>query len=167
MTSGGGTRLRPGDVLSVQTNGRKWHMCYIGRHASLGDTVWVSSQNRELAAALDCHAFMSDGYYVFYPATAAIRRKMITRAGYCPEGMRMMPRLFRYSSPLVREGESQIWRIAEDARVGTPFVIRDSLTVEEAELPEAAIWNHEFLLERLRTGWHPRHDASDHSPEAV
>jgi len=167
MSRGGGTRLRPGDVLSVETDGRKWHMCYIGRHASLGDTVWVSSQGRVLDAALDCHDFTGDGYYVFYPATTAIRRKMVTRAGYCPEGMRMMPRLFRYGSPFVREGGPQIWRIAENAHVGTPFVIRDSLTVEEAELPEAAIWNHEFLLDRLRIGWHPRHEASGHSPEAV
>lgn len=151
----------------MRRDDQQWFLCYLGRHEALGDTLWVSSDTYPQDAKSDCRSLCGDGYYVFYPATAAVRRKLISRAGYCPEAMRVMPRLLRYSSPFAREGEPQIWRIAEDARVDSPFVIRASLTSEEAELPEAAIWNHLYLLDRLRSGWHPRHEATGHSPDAV
>ena len=159
--------MRPGDVLAVRTDDQQWHLCYLGRHETLGDTLWVSLCSHALDATWTCRDLSGDGYYVFYPATAAVRRNMAVRAGYCPEAMRKMPRLLRYSSPFVRDGDPQIWRIAESARVDAPFVVCESLTVDEAELPEAAIWNHEYLLDRLRSGWHPRQEASGHSPDAV
>jgi hypothetical protein len=167
LTRGGGTRLRPGDVLSIEADDRKWYLCYVGRHDTLGDTVWVTPDSQPREAVLSCQDLLGDGYWAFYPATAALRRKMISRAGYCPESMRAMPRLFRYGSPFVRKGEPAIWRIAESARVGVPFVIRESLTAEEAAIPQAAIWNHEFLLDKLRSRWHPRHEASGRPPDAV
>lgn len=153
---GGGAVLRPGDVLAVADQGAKWLLCYVGRDASLGDTVWIRSAALSPNELTNCSMFTSEGYFAFYPATAAVRGKLVTRAGFCHEGMRMVPPLRRYSlSPFAREGEPTVWRIAANAHVGTPFTVRSQLTEEEARIPEAAIWNHQFLLDRLRSGWHP------------
>jgi hypothetical protein len=159
---GGGAILRPGDVLAVADSGAKWLLCYVGRDSSLGDTVWVRSAALTPDEPIDCATFNSEGYFAFYPATAALRGALVTRAGFCAEGMRMIPPLRRYSLSLfAREGEATAWRIAANAHVGTPFTIRPQLTQEEARIPRAAIWNHQLLLDRLRSGWHPTMDASD------
>jgi hypothetical protein len=162
-----GARLRPGDVIEIAADAEKWFLCYLGRDESLGDTVWVLPRSFSADAALDCADLGGDGYYAFYPCTTAVRRQMARKVGYCPEGMRMMPRLFRYGSPFDRPGEERSWRIAEAARIGVPFVVRTSLSVEEALIPQAAIWNHAFLLDRLRSKWHPRDEACGSSPPAV
>lgn len=162
-----GARLRPGDVVEIEADERKWLLCYLGRHESLGDTVWILSRSYERNAPVSCRDFAGDGYYAFYPVTAALRRGMVRKVEFCPEGMRVMPRMFRYGSPFDRPGEKRTWRIAEAARVGVPFEIRRSLSQQEALIPQAAIWNHEFLLERLRSGWHPRDEASDSSSSAI
>lgn len=157
----GGTRLRPGDVLSVTVADQKWLLCYCGRDSSLGDTVWVRSGAVPPDDALDCTLFSGEGYYAFYPVTAALRQRLVTREGFCPEGIRLLPPLRRISSPFNREGENSTWKIAADARVGTPFTLTDRLTREEARIPEAAIWNHAYLIDKLQAGWHPADEGAD------
>lgn len=157
----GGTRLRPGDVLAVTADDQKWLLCYCGRDASLGDTVWVRLGGMHLNEPIECASFTGDGFYAFYPATAALRQGLVTREGYCAEGMRLLPPLRRIGSPFTRDGESTTWRIAADAKRGTPFTLRTRLTDAEARIPEGAIWNHAFLLDRLRSGWHPSVEGND------
>jgi hypothetical protein len=155
----GGTRLRPGDVLAVIDDDQKWLLCYCGRDASLGDTVWVRSGAMHPNEPMDCATFTADGFYAFYPATAALRQRRVTREGFCAEGMRLLPPLRRIGSPFRRDGEPTTWRIATDANIGTSFTLRSRLTQSEARIPEGAIWNHAFLVERLRSGWHPSLEA--------
>ena len=166
-TNRGGSRLRAGDVIEVQADFTKWFLCYLGRDELLGDTTWVVPQPYALDAPLECRIFAGEGYYAFYPATTALRRGMVRKVGFCAEGMRVLPRLFRFGSPFDREGEPRTWRIAEAAQIGVPFVIRTSLSADEALIPQASIWNHEFLLNRLRANWHPRQEASDSSSPAA
>lgn len=166
MTSknrGGGTRLRPGDVLAVKADGQKWLLCYCGCDASLGDTVWIRSGAVPPDQPIDCASFEGEGYFAFYPATAAVRTGLVTREGFCAEGMRIMPALLRISSPFTCKGEPTVWKIAADANVGTPFTLRTRLTRAEARIPQGAIWNHEFLLDRLRSGWHPILESDEES----
>jgi hypothetical protein len=158
---GGGTKLRPGDVLAVVDDRAKWLLCYVGRDPALGDTVWVCSGVIPADQPTDCSAFNGEGYFAFYPATAAVRSGLVTLAGFCADGMRQIPPLRRYSLTLLREDAPPRWRIAANAHVGTPFTVRTRLSTDEARIPEAAIWNHAFLLDRLRKGWHPASENSD------
>ena len=151
----GGTRLRSGDVLAVTADDQKWLLCYCGRDASLGDTVWVRSGAMHSSEPMDCASLSGDGFYAFYPATTALRQGLVTREGFCAEGMRLLPPLRRIKCSPGLDGEPMTWRIAADANIGTPFTLRSGLTEAEARIPEGAIWNHAFLVDRLRAGWHP------------
>lgn len=123
--------------------------------------MWIRFGAMRPNDPFDCTTFAGEGYYAFYPATAALRQGLVAREGFCAEGMRLVPPIRRIASPFVRDGEPNTWKIATDAKIGTPFILRTRLTQAEARIPEAAIWNHAFLLDRLQSGWHPTLEADD------
>ena len=151
MAGTSGTRLRPGDVLQVECDARVGLLSFVGRHSSLGDLTWVLPTLFHPPVRDVCAAFQAAGYFQFYPATTAVRRGLIQRAGYCVEAMKLMPP--RLLNIIAREGDGLVhrWTISD----GTSRVVRTELSPEERELPVAVIINHEALLDRLREGWTP------------
>jgi len=88
------------------------------------------------------------GYLTFYPAKAAIVQKLATIVGYlqAPD----LPKRLRRAG--VRSGCAVETWVIEDA---SGEVVKRELSDQERQLPIAAIWNHEFLVQRVSEGWRP------------
>lgn len=143
-----GKRLKAGDVLEVATSdGRFVYMQYLGKHAEYGDAVAVCPREHESRAPENASLFVS-AYVTFYPASAAVARGLARVCGACAP----QPMPVKWRRPGAIEGLTVKTWIIED---GSSQEVKQRLSLEERHLPIAAIWNHEFLLQRVREGWRP------------
>jgi len=143
------SNLAIGDILGFECLGGWCYMSYAGKDPTMGDAVWVipevlPTQHKDWSSV-----FARPGFWLFYPAHASIRAKLVQKVGYSEEVIRMLPRTRRN---IVREDESGAvtsWYITD----GTKRVpkLDEELTDEERGLPISEIWNHAFLLEQLGT----------------
>jgi hypothetical protein len=143
-------RLKPGDVLLLNTAGVIAYLQYIGRHTEYGDAVIVGQRFDEPHATVTDRA-LSGGYVAFYPATAAVAQGLVEVVGHLPAPD--LPQRLR--RPGVRSGRRIDTWIIEN---GTGETTKSSLTTQELQLPIAAIWNHELLVQRIAEGWKPALD---------
>jgi hypothetical protein len=144
-------RVKPGDVVEVQTADAFLYLHYIGRHVEYGDSVKVCTEvyNRRVPIGAD---MFRGGYFVFYPVSASVAKGLAVVVGHLPSGS-VPTRLRRPGARVGRRVET--W-VIEDVSGET---VRRELSDEERSIPIAAIWNHEFLLERVTGGWRPEMDA--------
>lgn len=137
-------RPKPGDVLRLSTPKGFAYLQYIGRHPEYGDAVLVSAM---LGERSDGRAF-SDGYVAFYSASAAVAKRLVEVVDHL-----VPPKLpQRLRRPGVRSGQRVDTWIIENGRGET---VKSKLSDAELELPIAAIWNHELLIQRILEGWNP------------
>jgi hypothetical protein len=87
--------------------------------------------------------------FLFYPAHATLRAKLVQKAGYSEEAIRMLPRLRRNIVSEDERGVVTSWYIT-DGTSREPKLDSD-LTDEERRLPISEIWNQAFLLEHLES----------------
>ena len=129
------------------------YLQYVGRHETYGDTVRVLPGFFEGRPANPCRLAETHAYFAFYPVALAARRGLVTQVASCgvPAGLQRPARLRRAG---MREpgGRVRTW-VIETAGQG---IVRTSLTDEEKRLPIAAVWNHEFLIQRLTESWLPQ-----------
>jgi hypothetical protein len=148
-----GSKLRVGDLLEILIGEALAYVAYIGRHVEYGDAIWVIPRTFEQRPADLADIFERTGYLTFYPAKSALSHKLVEIAGalsikQIPE----VPRHLRRAGARARTGEILAWIVEKDG-VDT---LRKQLSEDEKLLPIAAIWNHEFLLERIVEGWTPK-----------
>lgn len=149
--------LRTGDVLALKCLEGTAYILYLGRHARMGDTVWVLPYVlREPPESL-CSHVASEGYVAFYPANTTLRRKLVSRVAYCPEAVRPLPVRERLPSIVDRDGVVRTWLIV--SAEGT--YATQQLSSLENELPIGGIWSHGLLVHRIDTGWRPEHGVGD------
>lgn len=142
-------RAKVGDVLEIQTSSGFIYLHFLGKHHEYGACVAVTSSSTAVSAPVSA-AIFADAFVTFYPATVAVSRGLARVVGNLPSAG--IPKRWRRAG--AREGRKvATWIIEEE---GTRFLRRE-LTDEERRLPIVAIWNHEFLLERVRSGWRPEH----------
>lgn len=140
-------RARAGDVLLLKVAGGVAYLHYLGRHSVYGDAVLVSRRFDEAQAAITDETF-SEGYVTFYPVTAAVAQNLVEVVSH-----RSPPRLpSRLRRAGARSGRRVDTWIIED---GGKETVKMKLSDEDWQLPIAAIWNHEFLAQRVAEGWHP------------
>ena len=157
MKNVSGARLRPGDVLKVECGSQLGFLGYLGRHAHFGDAVLVLPELFPDSPRDLCSRFNGAGYFQFYPATAAARHRLVTKAGFCAEAMRVLPVRWRNIINTNSDGTVRSWLVCD----GVSREPKDHLSIEERTLPIGEIINHELLLQRLREGWIPsRYDSS-------
>lgn len=148
-------RARPGDMLEVATPRGLAYVQYVGKHSEYGDAIRVipgffQKQPQDWNALL-----AQEGYFTFYPVSAAVSQGLVRVAASAaiPSG-KEMPSTYRRAGWITREGKTTMWFICE----GTKETRRTELSDEERRLPIYAIWNHEFLVERLVDEWRPEQD---------
>jgi RHS repeat-associated protein len=153
-------RAKPGDVLEVVApDGGVIYLHYLGKHPEYGDAIAVAPGKRARRAAVSADLFR-DAYVTFYPAVSAVARGFATVVGQLPS--RGLPGRMRRAG--AREGTRVATWIIED---GSREVLKEALSDEERRLPIAAVWNHEFLIQRVSEGWRPEREgtASDRKEE--
>jgi hypothetical protein len=154
-------RVKPGDVLELNAPDGWIYVHYLGRHPVYGDAMTVCPTVNSTRAKADQDLFR-DGYVTFYPVAAAVRQGLAAIIGHLPSPG--LPRRFRRAG--VRSGRTiETWIIE-----GEGFrVVRKRLSDTERRLPIAAIWNHEFLVQRVSKGWRPEMEGvelKDHQDES-
>jgi hypothetical protein len=144
----GGQRCKAGDAFEVRVGDQYAYLLYVGRHPDYGDAVFVnpSLYPSEMQAG---DALFTNGYVTFYPATAALRQRLIRKVGSVTA--KLMPPRWRRAG--ARYGTLiKTWVIEDDHSE----YVTSQLTPAERQLPIASIWNHEFLVGRIREGWSPQ-----------
>lgn len=142
-------RLAIGDILEFEGLGGWCYLAYAGKDPTMGDAVWVVPEIFPARRNDWANVFNRPGFFLFYPAHATLRAKLVQKAGYSEDAIRMLPRLRRNIVSEVEGGVVTSWYITD----GTSREPRldSELTDEERRLPISEIWNHAFLLEQLQS----------------
>jgi hypothetical protein len=142
-------RARPGDILELEVGDGVAYLHYLGKHPKYGAAIIVSPRfnSRQVTAA----AF-SNGYVAFYPATVAVARGFVKIVGHLPPPQ--LPERLRRAG--ARYGNRVVTWIID----GAQEIVKTKLSDEELQLPIAAIWNHEWLIERVAERWTPLQEGS-------
>jgi len=138
--------------LELRVADRFAYLQFIGKHAEYGDTVLVKPGLGEHQADFTEESF-SNAYVTFYPATVAVGKGLVEVVSHLPPPN--FPQRLRRAG--ARSGRQVKTWIIESA---AGEVLKRALTEEELQLPIAAIWNHEFLIQRIAEGWNPRQEGS-------
>jgi len=145
-------RPRPGDVIEIPLKSGFGYCIYLGRHAVLGDTVWILAGSHSEHVSEFPVTGETGGYYAFYPAIAAAKAGLVRIVGYRPEALREVPEIVRYIVNVDENGLVGSWLVTDGAGLRIP---RTQLSEEERQLPIGSIWNHALLVERIETNWRP------------
>jgi hypothetical protein len=149
-------RARPGDLLEVRTSRGLAYLRYTARHSDFGDTVRVLPGFHDTRPHAWTGMDEQTGYFAFYPVGAAVRQGLLEVVGNhpLPDGLKL-PAVLRRPGARSRDGRVLGWLVC----TGTEEVLKSELSSEERQLPIGVIWNHELLLLRLATEWHPAREA--------
>jgi len=140
-------RAKLGDVVRFKTPKGFAYLQFIGRHPEYGDAVLVSSDLHGELNDISAEIFR-DSYVTFYPLSAAVAQGLVeVTSNLTPP---KMPNRFRRAG--ARFGDRISTWIVED---GSSETVKARLSDEDLRLPIAAIWNHEFLTQRLMERWNP------------
>jgi hypothetical protein len=154
MTKEIGRRRKPkiGDVFALNVANGLGYLHFIGKHPEYGTAVKVAIGIHEQPPQ-DLNAIFIKGYVTFYPVGPAVSQGLVQIVGHIPSPT--MPTRYRRIGALV--GRRITTWIIEDA---SGEVVRQSLSAEELILPIAAIWNHDFLVQRIAEEWTPAQEGA-------
>jgi hypothetical protein len=146
-------RVKAGDVLELRIGDRFAYLLFIGKHPEYGHAVVVKPQLQERPQVVSAEHF-SDGYVTFYPVAAALAQGLVNVVAHMSPP-KVPTRFRRFGARLGRHIDT--WII----ETGSGDIVKSKLSDEELRLPVAAIWNHEFLVQRIAEGWHPEQEGRE------
>ncbi len=144
--------MTAGDVLEVATPQSLAYVLYVGKHPEYGDAILIAPR-RYAERPDDLESlFDTDGCYVaFYPAAAATAQGLVKIVGKISVPAGLPPKRIRRAG--ARSGSTVKTWVVESDNGGD--VVKSQLSPSERRLPIGAIWNHEFLVDRLSRAWRP------------
>jgi len=144
-------KLAEEDVFEIKDAGDFFYIQFLGKHAD-GETIAVIPQVFT-ASVVDFEKLKGCGviYPVFYPLRASLRHKLSRFVGHSPLFIEF-PTVFRRPGRVEPGPRVANWFI--DEADGKTRVV-DALSEEEKWIPVAAGWNHDMLIKRIKSKWHP------------
>jgi hypothetical protein len=144
-------KLTEGDVFEIEDAGDFYYIQFLGKHADR-EIIAVIPQSFTASVA-DFEKLKGCGviYPVFYPLRASLRHKLSRFVGHSPLFIEF-PTVFRRPGRVEPGPHVANWFI--DEADGKTRVV-DSLSEEEKWIPVAEGWNHEMLIKRIKSKWHP------------
>jgi len=145
-------------MLELRTPRGLAYLQYVGRHPLYGDAIRVFKGFHTERPAKPGALARGAGYYIFYPAQAAVRPpnallQVVATDVPFAKGVGV-PHELRRSGMIDGHGKTLTW-IIERHGVDT---VRRNLTAAERRLPICATWNHEMLVDRVTEEWDPSQD---------
>jgi hypothetical protein len=142
-------RAKVGDVVEVKTPKGFGYLHYVGKHFRYGEMAVVSPHIFDKRPD-DLKPIFEHGYVAFYPLGAAVAQHLVQIVGRTAVPADMPPKRLRRAGARSNRGVEN-WIIEEESGE----VLKKMLTDEERQLPIVRIWNHEYLVHSLTTGWRP------------
>lgn len=148
-------KLKPGELLEVNTPLGVSYLQYIGKHVEYGDVIRVLPEHygSQFPDADDPDAEI--GYVAFYPAHSAVAQGIVKPVGFQKLPPRPeIPVRLRRAGFRDRIGKVHTWIV--EAPEGE--TVRIELSEDERKLPIAAVWDHELLIRRILQKWSPEQE---------
>lgn len=141
-----------GDIFEIEEEGSFYYIQFIGMHAKYGDTIAVVPHSFK-APVENFEKLKECGmiYPVFYPLPTSLRHKLSKFVGNS-RLFTEFPTVFRRPGRVDPGPRVANWFI--DEADGKTRVV-DTLSEKEKWIPIAVGWNHEMLINRIRSKWHP------------
>lgn len=137
-----------GDVFAIETRCGTGYLHFVFLHADLGELVRVLQGLHNTEPDVLALAERREQFLVFFPVSAAVRRKIVRYVGHAPVTF-TMPAQMRTEH---FEGEEfKGWHIVDTSSWKNTLVRR--LSQKEKQLSPWGSWNDTLLRERLEQGW--------------
>jgi hypothetical protein len=143
-------KIKLGDIFEIVTPIGKAYLHYIYKDQSIGDMIRVlPGVYSERPDSFDQIAGSKERYMVFFPVSAANKRKIIEQVGYYPATGFTKPDYMRTEHTV--RGEFLGWHIINTETWQRQLVKK--LSSEQKELSPWGVWNDTLLIERLSNNW--------------
>jgi hypothetical protein len=144
------TKIKLGDIFQINTPKGKAYLHYIYKDKELGDLIRVLPElYSEWPESLEQLARSKEAFMIFFPLSAANRKKIVEQVGYYPADNFGKPEYMR-DKHIVR-GAFLGWHII-DTKTWKRQLVND-LTSDQKRLSPWGIWNDTLLIERLVSDW--------------
>jgi len=144
------SKIRIGDIFEINTPKGKGYLHYVYKDKLMGDLIRVlPGLYSERPDNLSELAKSKERYMIFFPLSAAYKKKSIEYAGRLDLIDFVKPGYMR-DTHIVR-GDFLGWHIIDTNTIHRQLV--KNLTIEQGKLSPWGIWNDTLLIERLVTGW--------------
>lgn len=81
--------------MELSVDGRQAYLYYQGKHPIYGDGVLVVDAGPLPSSPSDLVSFLSSGYFIFYPFTAAVGQKLVRVVARCETEVALPRRMRR------------------------------------------------------------------------
>ena len=149
--------LKIGDIFEIQTPNGFAYLQYTQKDPALGHLIRVLAGNiKQRQKSFKEIASTKELFFVFFPLSAAERRKIVTWVANeeIPAWAKERP-MMKKRGGITRDGKVLNWIITD----GTDEQIVKQLTEEQKEYSPEEIWNDTMLVQRICKGWMPRDEA--------
>lgn len=143
-------KIKLGDIFEINTPKGKAYLHYIYKDNTIGELIRVlPGLHAERPASIDKLAGSAERYMIFFPLSAASKRKIVERVGYYPAEGFSKPKYMRTEHNV--RGEFLGWHIVDTDTWHRQLV--KELTPEQKQLSSWGTWNDTLLIRNLVNDW--------------
>jgi hypothetical protein len=143
-------KIRLGDIFEIVTEKGTAYLHYIYKDESIGDMIRVlPGLYSERPVNFEQLAGSKERYTIFFPLSAASKRKIVELVGHYSINIARKPDYMRTEHTV--RGEFLGWHIINTETWKRELV--KSLSSKQKELSPWGIWNDTLLIERLINNW--------------
>ena len=143
-------KIKLGDIFEINTPKGKAYLHYIYKHPTISHLIRVlPGIYLEKPANFDKLAGSNEDYMVFFPLSAAHKRKIVECVGFYSADGFIMPHYMRTDHNI--RGEFLGWHIIDTDTWKRELV--KTLSSEQKMLSPFESWNDTLLIERITNNW--------------
>lgn len=143
-------KIKEGDIFEIETPEGRGYLHYIHKDSTIGELVRVlPGLYAERPSDVSSLAALKERYMIFFPLSAAYKRKIVERIGSYPADNFSMPKYMRDDHNV--RGEFLGWHIIDTSTWHRQLVT--ALTPEQKKLSPWGVWNDTLLVKNLINDW--------------